>query len=479
MPAVTGKQYIDRIDSLKPEIWLHGEKVNGKLSEHPAFKGVMNSQAKLYDIQNKESLADKMTFISPSTGSRVGLSFLQPRTKEDLEKRRLMIQEWAKTHAGMMGRSPDYMNTALMSFASAADIFTDKDRPFKQNLLNFFETARENDLCMTHSFVNPQVNRSALYFEGKDRIVSARAVDSNKDGILIKGARLLATKGGMTDEVLIFPSGGKLADKSFAFAFSIPSNTPGLKFLCRESFAYRESSYDHPLGSRFEEMDTVLVFDDVLVPWERVFLFENLAIAEKIYAESSFFPLVIHQALSRQVVKTEFVLGVAELIAQTINITEYLHVQGKIAEIIAALESLKALLFVSEMDAKEDRWGIMAPSLSPLNAAITAFPRLYPRFMEILQLLGASGMVTIPTEKDFDSPIKEDLGQYLQGADKAARERVKAFRLAWDISMSAFGSRQTLYERFFFGDPLRLASNLYWQYDLDSCVDMVKDFLKD
>lgn len=478
MPTISGNDYLNRINQLKSEIWIDGKRVIGNISEHPAFAGVMKSQAKLYDLQLDPKKSDFMTFVSPSSGNRVGSSYLEPKTKEDLETRRLMIQEWAKSSVGMLGRSPDYMNTALLAFAKAADLFSDSDRPFAQNFQDFFEKARENDLSFTHTFINPQTNRALTYIDNDVQLISAQVISSNADGIVIKGARLLATQGGITDEILVFPSPSAFFKKEFAYAFSIPSNTPGLKFLCRESFKYSDSPFDHPLGSRFDENDTIVVFDDVLVPWERVFCYENTEGASKIYSESSFYPLCAHQVTARRIVKTEFILGVAQALVETINIGEYHHIHQKISEIILGLETLKGLLIASEVNAKVDRWGTLAPDFNSLGTAVILYTRMYPQFCEILKQIGASGLVSLPSEADFNSEIRSDLDLYLQSSNANAEDRVRLFRLAWDICMSAFGTRQSLYERYFFGDPVKMESNLYQTYHRNHCLGFVVDFLK-
>lgn len=477
LPAISGNQYIERIDQLRAELWFDGKPIEGKLSEHKAFSGVIKSQSKLFDMQLEESHIDKMTYLSPSSGDRVGVSFMQPKTKEDLEKRRLMVQAWAKMSGGMLGRSPDYMNTALMSIATSAEILSKQDPSFSKNLMNFYELAREQDLTLTHTFINPQINRSRIYYENEDEIIVAQPIKITSDGLILKGARLLATQGGITDEILVLPSQSASYNSDLAYGFSVPSNTPGLRFICRESFAYKDSSFDHPLGARFEEMDTIVVFDNVLVPWERVFFHNHPEIAYCIYSDSGFFPLVTHQVLCRRVIKTEFILGVAELLTQTINVSEYQHIQEKISEIIVGLETLKALLFSAEGNAKLNKWGTMTPDENAVKVATAIYPRLYPRFMEIFQLIGASGLISIPTEKDFSSELRSDLDIYLQAANANSIDRVRLFRLAWDMCMSAFGSRQTLYERFFFGDPIRLSGGLYQSYDKSPYTTFVHDFL--
>ena len=479
MPIRSGSEYIDKIDCMQSEIWVDGKKVNGKISEHQAFKGVMKSQAALYDLQLKESNRDIMTFHSPDTGNLVGTSFLEPKTKEDLEKRRLMTQIWAKSSGGFLGRSPDYMNTVMMTFAAAADIFSEQDERFTKNMLSIFENAREQDLSFTHTFINPQVNRSSYYIENFTQTISAQTTEIKDDGIVINGARLLATQGGITDEILVFPANSAGHNKDLAYGFSIPSNTPGLKFLCREPFSYRESAYDHPLGSRFDEVDSIVVFNQVLVPWERVLFFENPNIAQRVYQESSFHLQAVHQVTSRRIIKLEMILGLAQKLIDSIQVGEYQHIHDKISEIYVGLESLRALLLTSELNAKVDKWGTMVPEANPLQAAILLFARLYPRCMEILQLIGASGLMAIPTEADFSSEVGADLDKYLQGAIVGGEEKVKIFRLAWDMSMSAFGSRQSLYERFFFGDAVRLASGLYMSYPKENYVKLVDQFLED
>lgn len=163
---------------------------------------------------------------------------------------------------------------------------------------------------------------------------------------------------------------------------------------------------------------------------------------------NSFLPFTLHQVVSRQIIKTEFILGIVQSIIDTINIDEYQHVQEKASEIIIALETMKALVIKSEVEAKIDIGGWMQPDRDTLQIAMNVFPRIYPRFTEIIQLLAASGLMSIPTESAFQSPIKKELNYYLQTSEDIGVDRVKLFRLAWDLTMSAFGSRQTLYERF-------------------------------
>ncbi len=477
MGAINGKEFIERINRLRANIWLDGKKINGKISEHPAFKGLLQTKASLYDLQYDPNLQNKLTYLSSETGEPIGLSYLQPKTLKDLIKRRTMMEIWAKHTHGMMGRSPDYMNSVVMAFASSAPLLDGRENCFPENIQCLYERAKKNDLSFTHTFITPQVNRSQLNIDFSKEPISARIIDKNDHGIIVNGARLLATQGGLTDEVLVYAAGGVYTEAD-AYAFSIPTDTKGLKFICRESFVGGNSSYNYPLSSRYEEMDTILVFDHVLVPWERVFFYDNTDAANEFIQQSSFHHYATHQAVTRQIAKTEFILGVAGLLVETINVSTYQHVQAKLSEIIIGLETMKALLVKSEIEAELDQWGYLRPNITPLQVATNIFPRIYPRFSEIIQLVGASGMVTLPTEEDFKSALRTDLDKYLQGASRPAEERVKIFRLAWELTMSSFGTRQTQYERYFFGDPIRLSSLLYKTYSIDKPIMQVTNFLE-
>jgi 4-hydroxyphenylacetate 3-monooxygenase len=479
MGARTGSEYINRLDNQPHDIWINGECVKGKVSQHPAFRNVVQSMAKLYDMQHEAELQDEMTYVE--NGVRYGTSFMVPRSKDDLIKRRKMMKRWADFAGGMMGRSPDYLNSALMAMGQAVDYFGESNPMYGENIKAYYEYVRENDLSMTHTLINPQVNRGVSVSQQTDPNVAAHVVEKNKKGVVIRGARLLATQGPITDEIMVFPSTllkGTQEDNPYSFAFAISNSTPGLRYICRETFDYGRSHFDHPLGSRFEEMDALVVFDDVLVPWDRVFLLEDAKRCNGLHMGTHATIHMTYQVLQKNIAKAEFILGIAESIVDAIGIAQFQHVQEKLTEIILSVETMKAFVRASEADAEIDKWGVMTPAWAPLNAARNIFPKTYPRLVEIIQLLGASGLMAIPSDADLASGIRPDIEKYLVARNAGAEDRLRLFRLAWDVSISAFGSRQTLYERYFFGDPVRMAGAYYNSYDKSAVVERVQNFLR-
>jgi 4-hydroxyphenylacetate 3-monooxygenase len=153
-------------------------------------------------------------------------------------------------------------------------------------------------------------------------------------------------------------------------------------------------------------------------------------------------------------------------------------VQQMMAEVIENLEVMKACLRAAEADAKMDQWGVMAPSRLPLMAARSLFIRMYPRMAEILHLLGSSSLMALPTEADLRGPLASQLKSYLDTDTASAEERVRLFRLAWDVCCSAFGSRQVLYERYFGGNALQNAVILNNLYEKEPMANWVRQFLE-
>lgn len=478
MPAKTGKEYIERLKKANNHVYIHGERVQD-VTEHPAFKNVIQSMSRLYDLQYEK--ADKMLYTSPTSGEKVGMTFLQPKTIEDLIARREAITEWAKVSGGMMGRSPDYLNAEVMAMGGAYDFFADGDPMLVENAKKYYEYARENDISLTHTLIHPQVNRAKAQHEQKDANVALHLVEKNKDGIIVDGIRLLATQGGITDEILVFPSTVKKAgelDDPYSLAFAIPNNTEGLKYISRESFDYGKNQWDHPLSSRFEEGDAIVSFENVFVPWERVFICGNSSICNRTFRETNAVVHMAHQVVAKNIVKTEFLLGVALSVMDAIGIDQFQHVQDKGTEIMLTLETMRSHLYRAEHNAKPDKWGTMTPDYAALDAARNWYPRVYPRLVEILRILGASGLMGIPTEADFQN---QDIGQLihrgLQGKNLEGYERVQLFRLAWDMTMSAFGSRQMHYEYYFFGDPIRMGMTYFEGFEKELYKEMIKEFL--
>src|SRR6266705_438985 len=481
MAARSGSEFLGRLAAARVHVEIQGETLTGGVAGHPAFRNVVHSFAELYDMQHDPAYRDTLTYPSPTTGDPVAMSFLTPRTPEDLVKRRKACKLWADRSLGMLGRTGDYLNSALMALASAQDWFAQAGPGFGENIRRYYEKVRDQDLLCTHTLIPPQANRAVSGSQQAGGSLMAHIVREDDNGIVVRGARMLATIGPFADELLVFPSTvlrNDPADKQYSFACAIPNDAPGLRYLAREPLDYGRPRHDHPLGSRFEEPDAVVVFDDVHVPYERCFVLGDAELCNGFYLDTSAASHMTHQVLARTTAKTEYILGLVSLLTQAIGIEQFQHVQADVAEVITTLETLRALLRAAEADAAPNEFGVLTPAWPPLNTARNLYPKLYQRFPEILRKLGASGLIATPTEADVTGPAAADIETYLQSATLSGPERVRLFRLAWDACASAFASRQALYEYYFFGDPVRMAGAYVAQYDLAPCTGPVRAFLE-
>jgi 4-hydroxyphenylacetate 3-monooxygenase len=296
MPIRTGKKFLEGLRDER-QIFIDGERV-GDVTTDRRLAGAAQSLAELYDMQHEPDLRKKMTFPSPSSGEPVGLSHIEPRTIDDLIRRREMIKLWMDRTCGMFGRSPDFLNVMLTGLAAAAPEFGKSDKRFADNIRAYHVDARERDLCMTHTLLNPQVDRSHPV-ERQEKDLAAKIVKETDTGIVIKGARMVSTLCAYADDLLVMPStflATSAEAAPYAFGFSIAVATPGLRFVCRPSVVHQDaaSPMDFPLSSRLDEGDGLAVFDDVLVPWERIFIHRDPEMCNGLFQRTQAMPQVMH-----------------------------------------------------------------------------------------------------------------------------------------------------------------------------------------
>src|SRR6185437_12670795 len=208
--------------------------------------------------------------------------------------------------------------------ASAHQAFGSKEPRFADNMLNYYVHARESDIVMTHTLVNPQVDRSRPV-EKQEKDLAAKIVRETDAGIVISGARMVSTLCAYANDLWVMPS-TYLANTPeaapYAFGFCIPMAIKGLRFICRPSVVHQgaASPMDYPLSSRLDETDTMVVFDEVLVPWERVFIHRDAEMCNGLYNRTGAMPHVMHQFSTKNLAKAEFMMGLAFAIAKSTNI---------------------------------------------------------------------------------------------------------------------------------------------------------------
>jgi 4-hydroxyphenylacetate 3-monooxygenase oxygenase component len=463
----TGPGFIDSLRDGR-EVWLDGERVKD-VTTHPRLRGAAQTIGELYAMQHRPDLRDRMS-TALDDGERVGWSHVQPRTLDDLRRRREMVKRWADENGGMLGRSPDFMNMMVAAYAAGHEFFARGGAQFGENVRRYHDTVRRKDLCLTHTLVHPQRDRATAAPVAADGENAARVVRETDGGAVIRGARMLATLAPFADELAVVPSISRFPPdteeaKPFAVAFCIPMATPGLRFICRKSLTPPgASAVDYPLSARMDEMDCVAVFDDVLVPWERFFIYRNPRLVATITEAGPGHAL--GQSAIKDWAKAEFLLGLAYNLAESINVLQFPNVQNQLREMITVTEMVRAAVLAAEGDPVAGPGGTLAPNPRYLTQERFYFMESFPRLLEIVRGLGAGGLMMTPSEAEVRGPLAKDIEQYYQAATLPADRRIALFALAQDAACSGFAGRNVLYERFFAGDPWRLGALTATRYPM-------------
>lgn len=472
-----GQQYLDGLRDDR-DVWIHGERVRD-VTVHAGLSRGAETLARFMDRQFEPEFRDRVTY--EDDGNRYAMSYLTPGNADDVLRRGEAFYEWATWSNGMFGRTPDYKNASVMAFAAAADFLAEGKPEFADNMRNYYQYVKTNDKVLTHTLVNPTYN-FAQAREGKyDEKVALQVVKETDAGIVVNGARLLATLGPHSDEIEVFPSTLLKASEDnvpFAFAFAIPSNTPGVRMICRDTYDHGKSNYDAPLSSRFEEMDAVIVFNNVLVPWERVFMYREPLLCNRAFSETNAVTHMMHQVVCGKLAKAEFLVGLLCAMARATGKDKDMGIKGMIAEAMWMAESVRAFRFQAEAQAHADQYGNFLPLRRPLDTSRNLFPKMYPRLIEMVQLLGSSSLMATPGEADLQNELADDVARYFQTVNLDSRDRIALFRLAHDVAVSGFGNRQVLYERFFFGPQNVMASVYYDLYDKEEMISRVDALLE-
>ena len=477
----TGQEYLEGLRDGR-EVWCDGERV-ADVTTDSRFSGGARTQAELYDLQHQPELIDQMTYISPTSGERVGLSYIQPRTTEDLIARRKMFKIWNDYTCGMFGRSPDFMNVMLSSYGAAHEAFDTPDSKFGKNVAAYYEYMRENDISSTHALVSPQVDRSKTpEFQEKD--IAARIVGDNDKGFIINGVRMLATLAAIADELLVMPAPSyPLTDaeeaKDHAFGFAIPVATPGLKLIARPSVVHQNagSPMDYPLSEHFDDSDCMILFDNVLVPWERVFIYRDIEAYNAAQRRTHTHTHTSHQFATKDLAKAEFMRDLAITVARSTNVDQFLHIQNMLGELIHVSEWVEACIRTAEQDCHPGPGDTVVPRRERLQTVKFLFPPQFRRACEIIQIIGAGGLFMVPSFKMLDSDLGPQVDKYFQAANLDSHDRIRLFRLAVDATLTSFSGRQQLYERYFAGDPVRSQASYANSFDKEPSIARINGLL--
>ena len=449
----TGKEHLESINDGR-KVYIGSELV-ADVTRHPAFKNAAQSVADIYDLKADNEHKDTASYIAED-GERYSSYYLQPRSRDDLRKRTATHQLIADSTYGMWGRSPDHVSSFVTAMAMRSDIFARKGEQFGDNIQGFYKKLRREDAYATYAIVSPQASRDPAFYEKTNaKLPSFRVVDEHDDGVVVSGMKMLATGGVFSNYIFIgniFPLAKDQLKESITCA--IPVNAPGLSLWSRKPLEPTASNaFESPLTSRFDETDSMVVCDRVKVPWEMVFTMDDSDQSRAIYIETPAHSFGNHQSNVRYLSKLKLIVGLADKITKASGVDKVPAVRDTLGR-LASLEALLRGSVAGQIEALED-WGhgYVGYNRRMMYAALNWCTESYSEITDTLRELCGGGVFQMPADISvLESPaLKAQFESYFLTPQMSATERMKLFKLAWDVVGSEFAGRHQQYEKFYAG----------------------------
>lgn len=475
---MTGDEYLESLRDGR-SVYVYGEKVDD-VTTHPAFRNAARMTARLYDSLHNPDKQPVVTAPTDTGGQGLTHPFFRtPRSREDLYADRNAIAEWARMTYGWLGRSPDYKASFLGTLGANADFY----EPYAENARRWYAESQERLLYWNHAIINPPVDRNRQPDDVKDVFVHVE--DERDDGLVVSGAKVVATGSAITHYNFIAHYGLPIKTREFALVCTVPMDSPGMKLICRASYAQTAdvmgSPFDYPLSSRLDENDTVFVLDKVKIPWENVFIYADPEKASTFFPGSGFLHRFSFHGVTRLAVKLDFIAGLLLKGVEATGTKDFRGIQTRVGEVIGWRNMFWAIS--DAMCARPDEWigGAVLPHLD-YGLAYRWFMTVgYPRIREIIMQDLGSSLIYLPSHvSDLKSPeIRPYLDRYLRGTgDMNAVDRIKLMKLIWDSIGSEFGGRHELYERNYSGNHEGVRAELLYAAQESGMADSMQGFVE-
>lgn len=408
----TVEEYINGLKDNR-EVWILGEKVDD-VTTHPMLKVGVETAALDYKMAEDPNYRDLAVAEHPETGEPISRHYHIPKTAEDLLKRHELIITATRLGDGVIPFTKDIGGDALNAAMITAQMMGKEE--YLERITEYYEHVRKKDLSVVCGMTDVKGDRS-LHPSSPDQThpdFYVHVVDKNDEGITVRGAKIHITGAAYSDEILILPCRAMRKDDSdYAVAFAVPANAKGLKQICHP-LRYQQSPLEFPVDMPIRaHTESMIVFDDVFVPWERVFLCGEWQYAGAMAYNFSYSHR--HTAACYRIAMTEILLGLAVAIAEYNGIDQISHVREKMTDLIIYLETLNSLARASCSDPVM-HGGLAIPNPTISNLAKYHFAENYHKFVKDIEDLCGGIYTTAPTYQDYQNPdIRDYIEKYLGG----------------------------------------------------------------
>ena len=476
----SGKEHLQSLRDGRV-VYVGAERIDD-VTSHPAFRNAAATVAALYDL--KADPANRAELSYEEDGGRHSIYFLRARSRDDLQRRMIGHQRIADFTYGMFGRSPDHVASFVTGMTMKLDVLQ-PPHGFPDNVERYYRHVRDNDVYIAYAVLPPQAARDPSFYTRQNLPVpTLRVVREEDDGLVIAGMKMLATGALFANEIWI---GNVLPlapdQKKEAVTCAIRCNAPGLRLWSRKPMETAcTSEFDSPLAYRYDESDSMLICDDVKVPWERVFVHDDPALARNVYIGTPSHCFGNHQSNVRYWSKMRLLLGLCAKIAAATGADQVPAVRETLGR-IAAQEAMIAAMVNGQINACE-AWpggpdGYVCFNRRMMYAALEWCTQNYSRFIDDLRELCGGGVFQMPADISVmqDAGLAREFQNYWQTPQADAVSRMKLFKLAWDMVGSEFAGRHQQYEKFYAGAAFIVRNHSFRETDWGAFTKIVDDLM--
>ncbi len=468
----TGAQYIESIRDGR-EVYINGERVTD-VPSHPMFKPLVDIRARMYDMQHDAATRDIMTRTVDGEAQAVGS--LLPYTQDDWWAKRRATDALMEDIGGIVTRVGDETVGEMWSLFDGQDVLNEVDPQFSANIIKHIDTVISADPFHVSANTDPKGDRSKSPQE-QDPDMLLHVVRETDQGIVVRGAKY-ETAAAYANQAFTKPTianWGNDALSDYAVGFICDLGSPNLKFICRTGFAGRAPAEDYPLSNKFDEVDTLVVFDNVLIPWENVLFYRHTKAA--VFIRATLHRYSAFAFVQRNLKLADMLIGTALFNVRQTGLDKQQAVQEKLAKLAVYREGINAHLTAAIALGERSPGGLMMPNQSLLyTGRVLACSQLHEMVHIARELCGGQICVT-PDYAAFQSPdTKPWMDKYYTlNDDWVADDRRKLLALGRDMLNSDYAGHRLTFQLFAQSPPFAHLAAVYRNFDWDGPLEFVKN----
>jgi len=469
----TGDEYRASIRDGR-EVYIDGERVDD-VTTHPAFKPIVDVRARIYDLAHEPATQDVMTYLDDDRGERNAVGLKPPVSQQDWHDKRAAVDAALDDIGGVVIRVGDETIGEMWSLADGEDVLNEVDPRFAANIRRHVGQAVAADPFHVSANTDPKGDRSKRP-QDQDPDMLLHVVRETDNGIVVRGAKY-ETAAAYANQAFTKPTIANWGDdelSDYAVGFIVSMGARGIKHICRTGFTGRAPREDYPLSNRFDEVDTLVVFDDVEIPWEDVLFYRHTRAATFIRAtlhRYSAFPFV--QRVERL---ADMLIGTALYNVRQTGLERQQAVQEKLATLACYREGINAHLTAAIAMAEPSPGGLLMPNQSLLYAGrVHALTKL-PEMMHVARELCGGQICLTPDAATFEHP---EAGRWLEkyysiNDDWVAEDRRKLLAFGRDLLNSDYAGHRLTFELFAQSPPFAQLAAVYRNFDWQGPLDVVR-----